>query len=68
MRSYHLEVHTVDLDKSYRIRMPTELFDNAMAKAKRQDLTLAQVIRRLLREWVQDPPEEARQGEPKNEG
>jgi hypothetical protein len=57
MDLYHLEVSAVDLDKSYRIRMPTELFEKAMAKARREDLTLAQVIRRLLREWVKDPPD-----------
>ena len=42
----------MDLDKSYRLRLPTWLFEKAMAKAKREDLTLAQVMRRLLREWV----------------
>ena len=56
------------LDKSYRIRMPTELFERALAKAKREDLTLAQVIRRFLREWVEDPPEEPGQGGPEQEG
>jgi hypothetical protein len=51
----------MEKDKSYRFRLPTELFEAASAKAKRQDLTLAQVIRRFLREWLEDdsPPEEA---------
>jgi hypothetical protein len=42
----------MDLDKSYRLRLSTDLFEKAMAKAKREDLTLAQVMRKLLREWV----------------
>ena len=44
----------MDLDKSYRLRLSTELFEKAMAKAKREDLTLAQVMRKLLREWVEE--------------
>ena len=39
-------------DKSYRFRLPNELFEAATAKAAREDLTLAQVLRRFLREWV----------------
>jgi hypothetical protein len=39
-------------DKSYRFRLPSELFEEAAAKAAREDLTLAQVLRRFLREWV----------------
>ena len=51
----------MEKDKSYRFRLSTELFEASSAKAKRQDLTLAQVIRRFLREWVGEdlPPEEA---------
>jgi hypothetical protein len=49
-------------DKSYRFRLPSELFDTAMAKAAREDLTLAQVLRRFLRKWVaEDKPEEPEQ-------
>ncbi len=50
----------MEKDKSYRFRLPAELFEAARAKAERQDLTLAQVIRRFLREWVEDdsPPKE----------
>ena len=33
----------MEKDKSYRFRLPSELFDAAMAKAAREDLTLAQV-------------------------
>ena len=48
----------MEKDKSYRFRLPSELFDAARAKAVREDLTLAQVLRRFLREWVkEDPPE-----------
>jgi hypothetical protein len=47
----------MEKDKSYRFRLPSELFDAAMAKAEREDLTLAQVLRRFLREWyVNTPP------------
>ena len=52
----------MEKDKSYRFRLPAELFEAARAKAERQDLTLAQVLRRFLREWIEDdpPPEEAK--------
>ena len=46
----------MDLDKSYRLRLSTELFEKAMTKARREDLTLAQVMRKLLREWVREDP------------
>jgi predicted DNA binding CopG/RHH family protein len=52
----------MEKDKSYRFRLPSELFDAAKAKAEREDLTLAQVLRRFLREWVgEHPPEEHEQ-------
>ena len=41
-------------DKSYRFRLPSELFEAATAKAEAEDLTLAQVIRRFLREWTKE--------------
>jgi hypothetical protein len=54
----------MEKDKSYRFRLPSDLFEAAQAKAERQDLTLAQVLRRFLREWVaEDPPEEPEQGD-----
>jgi predicted DNA binding CopG/RHH family protein len=54
----------MEKDKSYRFRLPSELFDAAKAKAEREDLTLAQVLRRFLREWVSEhPPEEHEQGD-----
>ena len=49
----------MEKDKSYRFRLPSDLFEEAKAKAEREDLTLAQVLRRFLREWVdENPPEE----------
>ena len=53
----------MDNEKSYRFRLPNELFEEAKAKAKREDLSLAQVLRRFLREWVaEDPPEVPEEG------
>ena len=58
------------LDKSYRLRLPTELFEKAMAKAQREDLALSQVMRKLLREWItEDLSLETREGSlPENRG
>lgn len=50
-------------DKSYRFRLPSELFDAARAKARREDLTLAQVLRRFLREWVKEDTFAGQQGD-----
>lgn len=57
----------MDKDKSYRLRLPTQLFEAAMNKAKREDLTLAQVLRRFLREWVGLPPESVQRDETEDE-
>ena len=44
------------------IRIPRELRDAALEKARRQDLTLSQVVRHYLRAWLAaDPPEEPEQ-------
>lgn len=51
----------MEKDKSYRFRLPSELFAQARAKAEREDLTLAQVLRRFLREWVSEHPSEKRE-------
>ena len=51
-------------DARYQFRLPQDLLDKAVEKARRQDLSLAQVLRRFLREWVEDPPD---QGELKGE-
>jgi hypothetical protein len=53
----------MEKDKSYRFRLPSELFDAAMARAEREDLTLAQVLRRFLREWVREHPSEEQEQE-----
>ena len=39
-------------DKSFRFRLSNELFEAARQKAEREDLTLAQVLRRFLMAWV----------------
>ena len=36
------------------IRLPEELYEQAKAKAKREDITISQVLRRCLREWIAD--------------
>jgi len=43
-------------DKKITFRLPQELYDRARAKAKREDITLSQVLRRCLRKWLQDDP------------
>jgi len=56
------DTYTGKKDKEYRFRLPSALFEVAMRKAKREDLTLAQVVRRFLREWVtENVQEEAEQ-------
>jgi predicted HicB family RNase H-like nuclease len=43
-------------------RLPEDLYEKAKEKAKREDITLSQVLRRCLREWAdKDPPEEPEQ-------
>ncbi len=54
---------TIDKDTRYQFRLPTSLLDAALEKARKQDLSLAQVLRRLLREWVEDPPAEEEEGQ-----
>jgi antitoxin component of RelBE/YafQ-DinJ toxin-antitoxin module len=44
----------VSKDKSYRFRLSNELFEAARQKAEREDLALAQVLRRFLMAWVAD--------------
>lgn len=39
-------------EKSFRFRLPQELFDLAERRAQREDIRLAQVMRRLLRAWA----------------
>ena len=40
----------------YQLRLPQDLLDKALENARTEDLSLAQVLRRLLREWIEDPP------------
>ncbi len=40
------------------MRLDADLKRVASERAKAEDLTLSQVIRRLLREWVSDAPQE----------
>ncbi|MBU0495884.1 MAG: BrnA antitoxin family protein [Chloroflexi bacterium] len=53
----------MDDDARISTRLPRELYERAKTKAQREDITLSQVIRRCLRDWVDndpppDPPEE----------
>ena len=48
-------------DARYQFRLPGSLLDTALEKARREDLTLAQVLRRLLRQWVEEDPTESEQ-------
>ena len=41
-------------DARLTLRVPQELYEQAKAKAEREDVTLSQVVRRFLREWVKD--------------
>ena len=51
------------LDTVFRFRLPSELLQAAKEKARREDVTVAQVLRRCLREWVKDPPSETQEEE-----
>ena len=58
---------TLDKDARYQFRLPKSLLDVALEKARRDDLTLAQVLRRLLRTWVEsDPPTETKEKRPEH--
>jgi hypothetical protein len=49
---------TKQRDVRLGIRISRELRDAALEKARREDLTLSQVVRHFLRDWVaEDPPE-----------
>jgi predicted HicB family RNase H-like nuclease len=49
-------------DARITIRVPRDLYDRAVVKAKCEDITLSQVLRRCLREWVKgDSPEETQE-------
>lgn len=46
------------MEKMITVRLPEELYQQAKEKCKQEDVTLSQVVRRALREWVEDPPSE----------
>ena len=50
----------LEKDARYQFRLPQSLLTVALEKARREDLTLAQVLRRLLRQWIAEDkqPEE----------
>jgi antitoxin component of RelBE/YafQ-DinJ toxin-antitoxin module len=41
-------------DVRLSIRIPAELREAALNKAKREDMTLSQVVRRFLRKWIDE--------------
>lgn len=47
-------------DARITIRVPQKLYDQAREKAQREDITLSQVLRRYLRQWIAEDkqPEE----------
>jgi len=49
------------MDARITLRVPQQLYDQAKAKAKREDITLSQVLRRHLREWAQEPSGDQKQ-------
>ena len=50
------------MEPKITFRVPRELYDKAKEKAKSEDITLSQILRRHLRRWIEeDPP-------PKQEG
>lgn len=49
-------------DARYQFRLPRDLREAALEKARREDILLSQVLRRFLRAWVaEDPPEEPKE-------
>jgi len=49
------------MEPKITFRLPQDLYEKAKAKSEREDITLSQVLRRYLRQWVQDPPSERQQ-------
>ena len=48
-------------DPKISFRLPRDLYEKAKEKARREDVTLSQVLRRCLREWVREGPLEPEQ-------
>jgi predicted HicB family RNase H-like nuclease len=40
------------------IRVPEDLYQKAKEKARQEDITLSQVLRRCLRNWLEEDPSE----------
>jgi len=40
--------------KRVQLQMPVDLWEKAQIKAKKEDLTVSQVIRKLLAEYIQE--------------
>ena len=49
---------SAEKDARLSIRIPSDLLAKAITKAKAEDLTLSQVVRRFLREWVAEDNKE----------
>ena len=48
-------------DARITIRVSRDLYERAKEKASREDITVSQVLRRCLRQWLEDPPKEDRE-------
>ena len=48
-------------EKRLVVKVDPEFHEAVKAKAKAEDLTVSQVVRRLLREWVSDDPYEEKE-------
>jgi hypothetical protein len=52
--------------KRLSVRIEADLLEAALKKAEAEDLTVSQVVRRFLRDWVKDdPPQEEEESQPK---
>jgi hypothetical protein len=53
------------MEPKISFRLPEDLYEKAKEKARREDITLSQVLRRCLREWAsEDPPEKREKEDP----
>ena len=50
--SYNVRYRKNMNDARITLRVPRELYDEAKAKAEREDITLSQILRRCLRAWL----------------
>jgi antitoxin component of RelBE/YafQ-DinJ toxin-antitoxin module len=41
-------------DKQLQVRIESELHDKALAKSKRTNITLSDVVRRALQAWIEE--------------